>query len=61
MKITIFCVWYSRHEDMTPDYDQQHHGTISADIPAECMRKFNAFKRSLDLNKYTIPTIEEMW
>lgn len=51
--ISLYCEWYGRHEDMTPNYDEKHHGNIHGETPADCMAKLEAFRENHDLSKYT--------
>ena len=51
--ISLYCVWYGRHEDMSPDYSDAHHGTIHGKTPSDCMSQLRVFQENHDLSKYT--------
>ena len=53
MTINMFVTRYDRKPNFEPDYEKEHHGTITGNSPAECMSKLNAIKESHDLAKYT--------
>lgn len=57
MKIAMFCEWYERKPDMTPDYDKPHNGTIIGENADDAMRQLKMFKENHNLAAYTIPQI----
>jgi hypothetical protein len=59
--ISLYCIWYGRKEDFSPDYSDEHHGNIHGETPGECMSKLNAFRENHDLSKYTPIQIVEVY
>ena len=53
MIINMFVTWYDRKPNFDPDYEKEHHRTITGNNPAECMSKLNAIRKDHDLAKYT--------
>lgn len=51
--MTLRIQWYGRHPDFTPNYDEAHHGTISGNNAAECMKKYNDWRMNQDISRYT--------
>ena len=54
MMITGIAVrWYGRKPDFTPDYDDEHHGTLTGETPEEIMGLLREWQRQQDLSKFT--------
>ena len=54
MMITGIAVrWYGRNPDLTPNYDDEHHGTLTGDSPEEIMGLIRVWKNKQDLSKVT--------
>lgn len=53
MKIHMLVQWYERKPDFSPDYDNEHHGTIIGDSPDDCMKQYRQLSDNHDLAKYT--------
>lgn len=53
MKIKMLVMWYGRHDDFTPKYDDDHHGSFYGETPEEIMTQFRDYQNNHDLNKYT--------
>ena len=51
--ICLYCEWYGRRVDLSPDYEDKHHGTFMGDTPEDCMAQLRAFRETHDLAKYT--------
>lgn len=61
MLIHMFIQWFDRNPDMSINYSNEHHGTISGNTPAECMAQFRSLARNHDLVKFSPMTIVEIY
>lgn len=54
MTINLNIMWFDL-DKMTygPDFDKEHHATVSGETPSECMEKYYALQNTHDLNKFT--------
>lgn len=52
--ISMDIMWFDRDKmHFGPDFDKEHHATVSGKTPSECMEKFHAMQETHDLSKFT--------
>lgn len=61
MTIHMLIRWYGRNPDMSVNYDEEHHGTIIGQSPADCMFQYRTLTNTHDLARYSPMTIVEIY
>lgn len=51
--LVIYITWYERNNDFSPNYNKDHHGTITGKDADDVMFKYRQFSNNHDLAKYT--------
>ncbi len=59
--MTILVRWYGRNDDFSPNYFDEHHGTLRGENADDCWKKFIEHGNTHDLAKYTAREIAGMW
>lgn len=58
--MTVYLNCYSRNEDFTPNYNDEHHGNVHGKTANECMAQIRDLRNNHDCAKYTPLEIVEI-